>query len=128
MGNVLKVLKKIQANPNFQELTDEELTLSLKLVEELGSKIQEVVFQRSQTCENDDDNDEFIEIVIDGKPDLIKKNIQVLNISCNRFKTLPAAIFRLKNLRKLYLYSNSFSIEEKKKIRRSFPPQVQIYF
>ncbi len=127
MGNALQILKEIQANNDFQDLTDAELTESSKLINDLNSRIQEVVLQRSQANESDSD-DEFIEIVIDGKPDLIKKNIQVLNISCNSFKKLPAAIYRLKNLQKLYLYSNSFSLEEKKKIRRSFPPRVQIYF
>jgi len=94
-------------------------------LESLRKRVKDRILELS-LIESDDPD--FVDIVIDGKLDRIKKDIEVLNISCNNFDKLPDAIYQLKNLKKLYLYNNGFSAEEKKTIRQQFHGGVHIYF
>ena len=127
MNDLIQTLRETKTNDALRQQSPKELEELIRLFGDLSKTAQTIL--EKQILETEDDSDEeFIEIQIDGKPDLIKKSIKVLNISCNDFKTLPAAIYKLKHLQKLYLFSNKFSVEEKKKIRRTFPARVQIYF
>lgn len=129
MSNLIGVLRQTKKNNSLQTHSKEELEELIRLFSDLleESQIQmETIVDAEE--EEGDSEEEFIEIEIDGKPDLIRKNIKVLNISCNNFERLPTPIYKLKQLKKLYLYSNRFSPEEKRKIRQSFPSKVQIYF
>lgn len=125
--NLLSQIKKACTDNTLQNYTDDQLTDLIALSEQLGQMAATMLEERALASEQEDE-DGFIEVVINGQADLIKKNIEVLNISCNNFSTLPSAFYRLKNLKKLYLFNNRFSPEEKRKIRSSFPPRVQIYF
>lgn len=127
MNNLITTLRDSKKNSNLHQLSSKELEELILLCTSL-SKDARILLEEMANQEEDDSDDEFIEIEIDGKPDLIKRDIKVLNISCNRFKTLPKPIYKLKKLQKLYLYSNEFSSEEKIRIRKSFPASVQIYF
>lgn len=126
MSDLFSLIKSACSDDTLEQYSDEKLRELIKLLPELEKTAKIVIADRKVV--EDDSGEEFIEIVINGKADLIKKDIQVLNISCNDFKTLPKAIYRLKNLKKLYLFNNKFSLEEKKKIRKSFPQKVQIHF
>lgn len=119
-------LKQIETSLN--QLSTERLERLISQLEQISVNAREIIDQRSAAEEENDDENEFIEFEINGQPDRIKKNIEVLNLSCNSFQTLPKVFYKLKNLKKLYLFNNQFSREEKQKIRRSFPPGVQIYF
>lgn len=125
--NLLGQLKKACSDDSLQYYSDEQLSDMISLSDQLSQKALLIIDERASESEQTGD-DEFMEVIINGQPDLIKKNIEVLNISCNDFTTLPTAFYRLKNLKKLYLFNNRFSPEEKRKIRSSFPPKVQIYF
>ncbi|MCG8338449.1 MAG: hypothetical protein MJE63_28410 [Proteobacteria bacterium] len=127
MVDILKIIKEAGKDDSLYQYNNDQLVEMIESLLELESKAQSIIEER-EAVEEDDSDDEFIEVVINGQPDLIKRTIEVLNISCNEFKTLPPAIYKLKKLKKLYLYNNSFSEEEKKKIRASFPPHVQIHF
>ncbi len=127
MVDILKIIKEACKDDSLYQYNNDQLVEMIESLLELESKAQSIIEER-EAVEEDDSDDEFIEVVINGQPDLIKRTIEVLNISCNEFKTLPPAIYKLKKLKKLYLYNNSFSEEEKKKIRASFPPHVQIHF
>ncbi len=122
--NSLKNVKtdSIRKNSNVEELKELQLLLD-SVSEQVKTQLIDLANQ-----EEDDDDDGYIEIVIDGKPDLIKKDIKELNVSCNNFTVLPDAIYKLKRLKKLYLYSNNFSHEEKMNIRKRFANNVQLYF
>ena len=126
MNDFLKQIKSACSEDLLYQYENEQLKEMIPLLDQVKNKIKSIISERS--IEEDDPNNDFIEIVINGQPDFIKKTIQVLNISCNEFATLPAAIYRLKHLKKLYLYNNQFTPEEKKKIRSSFPVHVQIHF
>ncbi len=128
MENLIEILRHVKTNQSLQMLDVDELNEAVTLFEALSSQAKNLITELSKDDEEEDDDSEFIEIIIDGKPDLIKKDIEVLNISCNNFTTLPAAIYRLKKLNKLYLYNNNFPLEEKRKIRKRFPPKVEIHF
>lgn len=127
MSDILKIIKEACVDDSLYQYNNDQLHDLLKQLKPL-EKTAKAIIEERLVEEEDDSDEEFIEITINGQPDLIKKDIQVLNISCNEFKTLPAPIYRLKHLKKLYLFNNQFSQEEKRKIRRSFPPRVQIYF
>lgn len=125
MESLLAILKKNQEPGALDYLGQEELREIRSELEQLGKRVRDRILELSQPVESDPD---YINIIIDGKQDQIKKDIEVLNISCNHFEKLPDAIYQLKNLKKLYLYNNSFSPEEKKTIRRQFHKGVHIYF
>lgn len=127
MADILKIIKESCKDDSLYQYNNDQLAGLIESLLELESKAQSIINER-EAVEEDDSDDEFIEVVINGQADLIKRTIEVLNISCNEFKTLPPAIYKLKKLKKLYLYNNNFSEEEKRKIRASFPPQVQIHF
>ncbi len=128
----LTAMKKLKINlkqveNSLTQLSTESLQRLITQLEQVSAKAKDLIAEREAASESDSDS-EFIEIEVDGRPDLIKKSIEVLNISCNNYKTLPSVFYKLNNLKKLYLFNNQFSPEEKKKIRSSFPPRVQIYF
>ena len=127
MADILKIIKESCKDDSLYQYNNDQLASMIESLLELESKAQSIINER-EAVEEDDSDDEFIEVIINGQADLIKRTIEVLNISCNEFKTLPPAIYKLKKLKKLYLYNNNFSEEEKRKIRASFPPQVQIHF
>ncbi len=127
MENILKTLQSIEIAEELEKLSDSEINAVSKFGEKLIAAAKSELTYRSELKAASSDK-EYIEITIDGKLDRIKSDIEILNISCNSFKKLPAAIYTLKNLKKLYLFNNEFSVEEKRKIRRSFPPTVQIHF
>ncbi len=112
----------IRKNSNIEELQELQL-----LLDSISEQVKTQLIELSKQEEQDDDEG-FIEIMVDGKVDLIKKDIKELNVSCNNFKVLPDPIYKLKKLKKLYLYSNNFSDEEKKNIRKRFPKSVQLHF
>ncbi len=128
MADILKLIKEACIDNTLYQYNNEQLAEMIEFLLKLEGRAQSIIEERLNETEEDDSDDGFIELIINGQPDLIKKSIQVLNISCNEFKTLPAAIYKLKKLKRLYLYNNSFTEEEKKKIRISFPPHVQIHF
>lgn len=128
-----QVMKKLQINlkqieTSLNQLSTERLNRLIAQLEQISVKAKDIVAQRSEPQDNANDENEYIEFEVNGQPDRIKKSIEVLNISCNNFETLPSVFYKLNNLKKLYLFNNQFSSEEKKKIRASFPPRVQIYF
>ena len=125
MENFVEILNHVKKAEVIRHMSTDELQEARLLLNSLADDIESRIADIS--TQNDDESD-YIEIEIDGKPDLIKKNIKVLNISCNNFTTLPLPIYNLKNLKKLYLYSNNFSNSEKQTIRKRFPSSVQIYF
>lgn len=127
METLIKNLKRIETNNVKQDLNIEKLKETQFLLDSVSEIVKTKIIELSRKEEEEDDEG-YIEIVVNGKPDLIKKDIKELNISCNNFKILPEAVYKLKNLRKLYLYSNNFSDEEKKNIRKRFPLNVQLYF
>lgn len=130
MSDLIGILRKTQKDNSLREYSKFELEELIGLFSNLleESQFQLENFVEVQEEEDDYDDEGFIEIEIDGKPDMIKRNIKVLNVSCNNFETLPRPIYTLKRLEKLYLYNNRFSSEEKRRIRQSFPAKVQIYF
>ncbi len=128
METLFKNLRTIDVNDIKHTLNIKELQEMQLLLDSVSEMVKTKIIELSKQEEEDDDDSGFIEITIAGKPDLIKKDIKELNISCNNFTVLPDAIYKLKRLRKLYLYSNNFSTEEKKNIRRRFPREVQLYF
>lgn len=128
-----QVMKKLQINlkqieTSLNQLSTERLNRLIAQLEQISVKAKDIVAQRSEPQDNANDENEYIEFEVNGQPDRIKKSIEVLNISCNNFETLPSVFYKLNNLKKLYLFNNQFSSEEKKKIRASFPSRVQIYF
>lgn len=125
MESLIACLKRAQEPGALENLGRDELKAIHKQLETLAKQVHEKLLEMSLP-ENDDSN--YIYVIVDGKRDRIKKDIQVLNISCNSFNKLPDAIYQLKNLKKLYLYNNSFSAEEKKVIRQQFHRGVHIYF
>ncbi len=127
MADILKIIKEACKDDSLYQYNNDQLVSMIESLLELESRVQSIIEERD-AAEEEDSDEEFIEVVINGQADLIKRTIEVLNISCNEFKTLPSAIYKLKNLKKLYLYNNSFSEDEKRKIRASFPPHVQIHF
>jgi len=124
MESLLAALKRALEPGALEHLGRDELREIRQQLEKLAKRVGERIFETTPLPDSDPD---FIDIVIDGKRDQIRKDIEVLNISCNNFERLPEAIYQLKNLKKLYLYNNSFSAEEKQTIRRRFRG-VHIYF
>jgi hypothetical protein len=122
---VIKRADAVQENSDNNELAKIGVNSQSERIKKSKPKI--IANQHAEAEEENDDN-EFIEFDVGGQPDRIKKTIEVLNISCNNFKTLPSVFYKLSKLKKLYLFNNQFSHEEKKKIRSSFPSRVQIYF
>ena len=125
MENLIACLERAQEPGTLENLDRDELKAINKQLESLGKQVREKLLEMSLPKEDDP---EYIHVIIDGKRDRIKKDIEVLNISCNSFSKLPEAIYQLKNLKKLYLYNNAFSAEEKKVIRQQFHGGVHIYF
>ncbi len=125
MESLLASLKRATEPDALEHLGQNELIEIRNQLEILGKRVRDRILELSLP---QDDDPDFISVVIDGKLDRIKKDIEVLNISCNNFDKLPDAIYQLKNLKKLYLYNNSFSDEEKKTIRKQFHGAVHIYF
>ncbi len=125
MENLTASLKRALEFGALENLGVDELINVQGQLESLRKRVKDRILELSLTESDDPD---FIDIVIDGKLDCIKKDIEVLNISCNNFDKLPDAIYQLKNLKKLYLYNNRFSAEEKKTIRQQFHGNVHIYF
>ena len=121
----VEILKSVHESGKIASLRIAELNKVKKLLARLQEDVNAQIVELKQRTEDDD---EYIEVYIDGKKDSIKKSIKVLNISCNSFSTLPPVFYRLNNLEKLYLFNNNFTVEEKRKIRRRFPASVQIYF
>lgn len=126
MNPFIESLKQAKANNQIQELNVEQLKEAQFLMDFLMQEAQAQFLTLTQGDAGDDP--EYVELMIDGKKDRIKRDIETLNISCNNFTELPTAIYRLQNLKKLYLYNNRFSIEEKKKIRKELKTGIQIYF
>lgn len=127
MKTLIESLKEALSNANLYEMTPSELEELIDFSNTLIDDAKEALSNLKNSRVKIDD-DEFIEFEINGTIDRIKKNIEVLNISCNNFKTLPSVFYHLTNLKTLYLYNNNFSEEEKRKIRRTFPASVQIHF
>jgi len=125
MESLIGSLKRAQEPGALEDLGHDELKAIHTELETLRKMVHERLLELSLPEEDDPD---YIYVVANGQRDLIKKDIEVLNISCNSFNTLPEAIYQLKKLKKLYLYNNSFSEEEKKTIRQQFHAGVHIYF
>ncbi|MBU2645865.1 hypothetical protein KKI24_14240 [bacterium] len=126
MESLIASLKRAQEPGSLENLGRDELKAVHSELESLGKIVKERLLEMS--LPDYDDDPDYIHVVVDGKRDRIKKDIEVLNISCNSFSRLPDAIYQLKKLKKLYLFNNSFSDEEKKTIRRQFHGGVHIYF
>lgn len=124
MESLLATLKEALEPDALNHLGLDELREIWQQLEKLTKRVRERMLEAAPSPDSDPD---FIDVVIDGKRDQIRKDIEVLNISCNNFERLPEPIYQLKNLKKLYLFNNSFSAEEKKNIRRRFRG-VHIYF
>lgn len=127
MDSLLELLEEYRRNRLLDQLSVKELNALVPVLQETFEKAQ-ALLETKVDKEADNPAEEYIELTINGQVDRIKKTIEVLNISCNDYKTLPPAIYKLKNLKMLYLFNNKFSAEEKKKIRRNFPAEVQIHF
>jgi len=125
MESLIACLERAQQPGALENLHRDELKAISKQLGTLGKQVREKLLEMSLPQEDDPD---YIHVIVDGKRDLIKKDIEVLNISCNSLSKLPDAIYQLKNLKKLYLYNNSFSAEEKKVIRQQFHGGVHIHF
>ncbi len=125
MESLLASLKRAQEPGALEDLGHDELKAIHSELEILRKMVHTRLLELSLPEEDDPD---YIHIVVNGKQDRIKKDIEVLNISCNSFNTLPDVIYQLKKLKKLYLYNNSFSSEEKQTIRQQFHAGVHIYF
>jgi len=126
MNPFIESLKQAKANFQVQELNIEQLKEVQFLMDHLIKEAQAHFLTLTQGDTGDDP--EYIELMIDGVKDRIKRDIETLNISCNNFTELPSAIYRLRNLKKLYLYNNQFSAEEKKRIRKGLKAGVHLYF
>ena len=113
MESLITSLKRAQEPDALENLGRDELKAIHSQLETLGKRVKDRLLELSLP-ENDDPD--YIHVIVDGKRDRIKKDIEVLNISCNSFSKLPDAIYQLKKLKKLYLYNNSFTAEEKKAI------------
>ncbi len=125
MEDLITVLKKTREESLLEQLSEKELQEARFLFEALAKEAEAKIREMSKKEETPSD---YIELVFDGRPDLIKRDIKVLNLSCNNYTTLPEEIYQLKHLTKLYLYSNKFTQEEKVNIRRRFPLKVEIQF
>jgi len=125
MKQILEVMKAIQEQHLLDSFSDEELRELRRLMQALSQEAATLLAERAIAAENDP---HYIEVVVDGQRDRIRRDIETLNISCNNFTQLPEAIYELKNLKKLYLFNNRFSEEEKKNIRRRLSPRTHIYF
>lgn len=125
MESLLASLNRALEPGALEHLGHEELRDIRQHLEQLQKKVRDRMLELAPLPDNDPD---YIEVVVDGQRDRIKKDIEVLNISCNNFDKLPDAIYQLKNLKKLYLYNNKFTAEEKKAIRKQFHKGVHIYF
>jgi len=122
---IIELLNSAKDERLIGELNREELKEVKRLANLLGSDAEARLAELSAAENSDPD---YIDVVIVGKRDRIKKDIEVLNISCNEFDKLPEAIYELTNLKKLYLFNNRFSEEEKNRIRQRLSPGVHIYF
>lgn len=125
MPKIIELLNSAKDERLIGELNREELKEVKRLANLLGSDAEARLAELSAAENSDPD---YIDVVIVGKRDRIKKDIEVLNISCNEFDKLPEAIYELTNLKKLYLFNNRFSEEEKNRIRQRLSPGVHIYF
>lgn len=125
MDSLLATLKKALEPNALDHLGYEELKDVRKQLGLLEKRARDRMLEITPPPDSDPD---YIDLIIDGQRDRIKRDIEVLNISCNNFEKLPDAIYQLKNLKKLYLFNNSFSAEEKRTIRQQFHRGVHIYF
>jgi Leucine-rich repeat (LRR) protein len=125
MKEILTSLKAIQAQHRLDECSDDELRELKQLMDALAKEARNLLAERAIATNNDP---HYIEVVINGQPDRIKRDIETLNISCNSFTRLPEAIYELKKLKKLYLFNNQFSDDEKRAIRRRMPAHTRLYF
>jgi len=61
--------------------------------------------------------------------DILKfKNLSYLDLSNNQLATLPAQLLELKHLATVKLSGNPVSDEERAKLRRTFPPELELIF
>ncbi len=125
MESLIASLKRAQEPGALENLNRDELKAIANQLAALSKQVKERLLELSLP---EDDDPDYIHVIVDGKRDRIKRDIEVLNISCNSFNKLPDAVYQLKKLKKLYLYNNSFSAEEKKTIRQQFHAGVHIYF